>query len=49
MKPSYPDDVAEHVRLLEESGLSRMDAIKAAARERGVAKNEVYSAVMKKD
>ena len=49
VKPSYPDDVAEHVRLLEESGLGRMDAIKAAARERGVAKNEVYSAVMKKD
>lgn len=49
VKPSYPDDILEHVRLLEEGGLSRMDAIKAAARERGVAKNEIYSAVMKKD
>lgn len=47
--PAYPDDVAEHVRLLEEGGLSRMDAIKAAARERGVPKNEIYSVVMKKD
>ncbi len=46
---SYPDDPAEHVRLLEEGGLSRMDAIKAAAKERGVPKNAVYSAVMKKE
>ena len=48
-KTGYPDDPAEHVRLLEDGGLSRMDAIKAAAKERGVAKNEIYSAVMKKD
>lgn len=41
----YPEDVAEHVAMLEESGLSRMDAIKAAAKARGVGKNEIYKIV----
>lgn len=43
----YPEDPAEHVQLLIDSGLSRMDAIKAAAKERGVSKNEVYAALVK--
>ena len=33
---------AEHVARFEAAGLSRMDAIKAAARERGVAKSVLY-------
>ena len=41
----YPEDVAEHVAMLEKSGLSRMDAIKAAAKARGVGKNEIYKIV----
>ena len=45
----FPEDVAEHVALLEESGLTRMDAIKAAAKARGVAKNDIYTIVHAKD
>ena len=41
----YPEDAAAHVALLEASGLSRMDAIKAAAKARGVGKNEIYRLV----
>ena len=33
---------AEHVAYYEQQGLSRMDAIKKAAKERGVPKNELY-------
>ena len=33
---------ADHVAYYENTGLSRMDAIKAAAKERGVPKNELY-------
>ena len=36
---------AEHVAYYEQQGLSRMDAIKAAAKERGVPKNELYRLV----
>ena len=45
----YPEDIAAHVALLEESGLSRMDAIKAAAKARGVKKNEIYNAISRKE
>lgn len=45
----YPEDPVEHVNSLIEGGLSKMDAIKAAAKARGVTKNEIYSLVMKKD
>jgi len=45
----YPEDPAEHVAQLMESGMGRMDAIKAAAKARGVSKNEIYSAVAVKD
>lgn len=44
----YPVDVSEHVNALIDGGMSRMDAIKAAAKVRGVPKNEIYSAVAKK-
>ncbi|MBQ8357549.1 MAG: 16S rRNA (cytidine(1402)-2'-O)-methyltransferase [Clostridia bacterium] len=36
---------AEHVAYYEKAGLSRMDAIKAAAKERGMPKNELYRLV----
>ncbi len=45
----YPEDIAEHVAMLEAAGLSRMDAIKAAAKQRGVKKNDIYAAVAKKE
>ena len=38
---SIPDAVADHMR----QGLSRMDALKAVARERGLSKREVYAAM----
>ena len=34
--------IEEHVEFYENQGLRRMDAIKACAKDRGVAKNEVY-------
>ncbi len=45
----YPEDIAAHVAQLEASGLSRMEAIKACAKARGVAKNEIYNVVNRKD
>ena len=44
-KKDYPKDPVAHVHELMESGLSKMEAIKAAAKIRGVSKNEIYSAV----
>ena len=44
-REAYPEDPAEHVAMLEAAGLSRMDAIKAAAKARGVAKNDIYKAI----
>ena len=38
----------EHVGYYMEKGLSKNDAIKAAARDRGVGKSEIYNVVMKK-
>ena len=40
--------VEEHVALLIEEGMSENDAIKVAAKQRGVPKNEVYSVIKKK-
>jgi 16S rRNA (cytidine1402-2'-O)-methyltransferase len=48
-RADYPEDIAAHVALLEDSGLSRMDAIKAAAKARGVKKNEIYNAISRKE
>lgn len=36
----------EHVKLYEDEGLSRMDAIKKAARERGISKSEMYKLLL---
>ena len=38
----WPEDPEEHVKKYESAGLSRMDAIKAAAKERGVPKGTLY-------
>ena len=38
---------AEHVEYYESAGMSRKDAIKSAARDRGVPKNDVYSEIIK--
>lgn len=40
--------VAAHVDYYVQTGMTKKDAIKAAANDRGVAKNEVYNEVMKK-
>ncbi|MBE6672416.1 MAG: 16S rRNA (cytidine(1402)-2'-O)-methyltransferase [Ruminococcaceae bacterium] len=40
--------IAQHVAFYEENGLSRMDAMKAAARDRGVGKSEIYKAIQSK-
>ena len=39
---------AAHVEYYVQTGLSKKEAIKAAASDRGVAKNEIYNEVMKK-
>ena len=38
--------VPEHVQFHVDAGMSQKDAIKTAARERGVHKNEVYSQIV---
>lgn len=43
---SYPDDPNEHVNMYIASGMSKMDAIKAAAKDRGIAKNQLYKLVI---
>lgn len=40
--------VEEHVAFYEENGMSRMDAMKAAAKDRGVGKGAIYKQLMKK-
>ena len=40
--------VAAHVDYYVQTGMTKKDAIKAVAADRGVAKNEVYNEVMKK-
>ncbi len=40
-------DVAEHVARYEAEGLSRMEAVKKTAADRGVPKREIYDAVMR--
>jgi 16S rRNA (cytidine1402-2'-O)-methyltransferase len=39
---------AEHVQHYVDSGMSKSDAIKAAAKDRGVGKSDIYNIVMKK-
>lgn len=45
----YPDDPEEHVQKFMESGMKRMDAIKAAAAERGISKREMYAILIDGD
>ncbi len=40
--------IHEHVEFYVQSGFSSMDAIKQVAKDRGVAKNEIYKTIMKK-
>ena len=40
---------AEHVAYYEKQGLSRMDAIKAAARDRGMSKSALYALLQKEE
>lgn len=49
IKASYPENITEHVDMLISSGLDRMDAIKKAAKERGISKSEVYNSYMIKE
>jgi len=43
---AYPDNPAEHVQSLMNTGLARMDAIKAAAKARGVPKGTFYKLLL---
>ena len=38
--------VQAHVSYYEAQGMSRMDAMKAAAKDRGVTKREIYSGML---
>jgi len=42
----YPQDVREHVLALMASGLEKKEAVKAAARQRGVARDIIYKACL---
>ena len=43
---SYPEDPQQHVQALMESGMDRMDAIKSAAKERGMSKGAFYKLLL---
>lgn len=45
----YPEDISSHVKAYEDSGLKRMDAIKAAAKDRGISKSEAYSMLLESE
>ncbi len=45
----YPEDPATHVRQLIDEGMDRMDAIKAAAKARGVSKGVLYKQLLTAD
>lgn len=47
-KVDFPDDIVSHVKMYEEGGMKRMDAIKAAAHDRGISKSEAYSLLLEK-
>lgn len=46
---AYPEDPAKHVNVLMASGMERMDAIKAAAKARGVSKSVFYKLLLAAD
>ncbi len=45
VKPDYPEDILDHVNQLIDGGMSKMEAVKAVAKVRGIPKNEVYNRV----
>ena len=45
-RSEYPEDPVQHVQALMEGGMERMDAIKAAAKARGMAKGEFYKLLL---
>jgi len=45
----YPSDPEEHVKMYEAQGMKRMDAIKAAAKDRGVSKGVLYKELLGED
>ena len=42
----FPADPEEHVKMYESQGMKRMDAIKAAAKDRGVSKGVLYKELL---
>lgn len=49
-KEDYSDlPILEHVALYQKDGLSKMDAIKKVAKERGIKKNELYKQVLEEE
>ena len=44
---SYPGDILDHIRMYTSLGEKKMDAIKMAARDRGISKSEAYDMVIK--
>lgn len=43
---TYPADPEEHVKLYEAMGQKRMDAIKSAAKDRGISKSDLYKILL---
>jgi 16S rRNA (cytidine1402-2'-O)-methyltransferase len=41
--------IAEHVAMFEDKGMSRKEAMKAVAAERGISKRDVYNALLKEE
>jgi len=41
--------VEEHVKMYEDKGMSRKDAMKAAAKDRGLTKRDIYAVLNKDD
>lgn len=46
MDTDYPENPEEHVQAFIDSGMKRMDAIKAAANQRGISKREMYAMLL---
>ncbi len=48
-KPAYPASPREHLRVYLGQGLPRMDAMKAAARDRGISKSDFYALLLSEE
>ena len=46
---NYPEDPSAHVSVLMESGMERMEAIKSAAKARGLSKSEFYKTLLRSE